>query len=122
MCDSLSLFQVAKARYGEPPLVEQTSNEVDPEQLLVVDLQREQLVKENQELKEQLQEMIKNSGSASSLIFDKFKSAIKLFEDIESGFLTNTKRMVSFFLLMCNKRLHEFISGQPANSVAVQAA
>ena len=97
MCDSLNLFQVAKARYGEPPLVEQTSNEVDPEQLLVVDLQREQLVKENQELKEQLQEMIKNSGSASSLIFDKFKSAIKLFEDIESGFLTNTKRMVSFF-------------------------
>ena len=97
MRDSLSLFQVAKARYGEPPLVEQTSNKVDPEQLLVVDLQREQLVKENQELKEQLQEMIKNSGSASSLIFDKFKSAIKLFEDIESGFLTNTKRMVSFF-------------------------
>ena len=97
VCDSWSRFQVAKARYGEPPLVEQPSNEVDPEQLLVVDLQREQLVKENQELKEQLQEMIKNSGSASSLIFDKFKSAIKLFEDIESGFLTNTKRMVSFF-------------------------
>jgi len=90
-------IEVAKARYGEPPLVEQTSNEVDPEQLLVVDLQREQLVKENQELKEQLQEMMENSGSASSLIFDKFKSAIKLFEDIESGFLTNTKRMVSFF-------------------------
>merc|ERR1719447_2454121 len=86
-------IEVAKARYGEPPLVEQTSNEVDPEQLLVVDLQREQLVKENQELKEQLQEMMKNSGSASSLIFDKFKSAIKLFEDIESGLLTNTKRM-----------------------------
>merc|ERR1712004_408140 len=60
---------------------------------LVVDLQHEQLVKENQELKEQLQEMVKNSGSASSLIFDKFKSAIKLFEDIESGFLTNTKKM-----------------------------
>merc|ERR1712004_422393 len=39
------------------------------------------------------QEMMKNSGSASSLIFDKFESAIKLFEDIESGFLTNTKRM-----------------------------
>merc|ERR1719208_398139 len=77
-------IEVAKARYGEPPLVEQTFNEVDPEQLLVVDLQREQLVKENQELKEQLQEMIKNSGTASSLIFDKFKSAIKLFEDIES--------------------------------------
>merc|ERR1712109_217467 len=86
-------IEVAKARYGEPPLVEQPSNEVDPKQLLVVDLQREQLVKENQELKEQLQEMMKNSGSASSLIFDKFKSAIKLFEDIESGFLTNTKRM-----------------------------
>ena len=113
---------MAKARYGEPPLVEQTSNEVDPEQLLVVDLQREQLVKENQELKEQLQEMIKNSGSASSLIFDKFKSVIKLFEDIESGFLTNTKRMVSFFLLMCNMRLHEHFPGQPSNSVAVQAA
>ena len=122
MFDSLSLFQVAKARYGEPPLVEQTSNEVDPEQLLVVDLQREQLVKENLELKEQLQEMMKNSGSASSLIFDKFKSAIKLFEDIESGFLTNTKRMVSFFLLMCNMRLHEHFPGQPSNSVAVQAA
>merc|ERR1712156_998700 len=86
-------IEVTKARYGEPPLVEQTSNEVAPEQLLVVDLQREQLVKENLELKEQLQEMIKNSGSTSSLIFDKFKSAIKIFEDIESGFLTNTKKM-----------------------------
>ena len=88
---------MAKARYGEPPLVEQTSNEVDPEQLLVVDLQHEQLVKENLELKEQLQEMMENSGTASSLIFDKFKSAIKIFEDIESGFLTNTKRMVGVF-------------------------
>ena len=89
---------MAKARYGEPPLVEQTSNEVDPEQLFVVDLQREQLVKENLELKEQLQEMIKNSGSASSLIFDKFKSAIKFLEDIDlqSDFLTNTKKMVGF--------------------------
>merc|ERR1712062_415488 len=73
----------------------------------VVDLQREQLVKENLELKEQLQEMMENSGTASSLIFDKFKSAIKIFEDIESGFLTNTKRMDNLQTPWPSKRREE---------------
>ena len=71
----------------EQPIVEVAEQR---EQLIA-----EQLVAENRELKEQLEKM--SRGDASSLIFDKFKSAIKLFEDIESGFLTNTKRMVSFF-------------------------
>merc|ERR1712037_1077962 len=81
-------IEVAKARYGEPPSVEQPIIEVNQDQVLA-----EQLVAENRELREQLERMSRDS--ASSLIFDKFKSAIKFLEDIDlqSDFLTNTKKM-----------------------------
>merc|ERR1711974_79447 len=97
-------IEVAKARYGEPPsMVEQQPIlEVHRDQLLTEQLQlqlleqREQLVGENRALKEQLKRMMTRDGSsASSVIFDKFKSAIKFLEDIDlqSAFLTNTKKM-----------------------------
>ena len=63
--------------------------------------QREQLVVENQALKEQLKRSLSREGggsSASRLIFEKVKSAIKFLEDIDlqSAFLTNNKKMVGF--------------------------
>ena len=72
-------------------MVEQPIIEVNHDQVLA-----EQLVAENRELREQLERMSRDS--ASSLIFDKFKSAIKFLEDIDlqSDFLTNTKKMVGF--------------------------
>ena len=72
-------------------MVAQPVVEVNHDQLLA-----EQLVVENRELKEQLERMSRDG--ASSLIVDKFKSAIKFLEDIDlhSDFLTNTKIMVGF--------------------------
>ena len=62
--------------------------------------QRDQLFGENRALKEQLKRMMTRGGdsTASNVIFDKFKSAIKFLEDIDlqSAFLTNTKKMVGF--------------------------
>merc|ERR1712130_954218 len=82
-------IEVAKARYGEPPLVEQPILEVAEQREQVI---AEQLVAENRELKEQLERL--SRGDASSLIFDKFKSAIKFLEgfDLQTDFLTNTKK------------------------------
>ena len=77
-------------------MVEQTNVEVNREQILTE--QREQLAIENKMLKEQLEKLSREEDGASSLIFDKFKSAIKFLEDIDlqRDFLTNTKKMVGF--------------------------
>ena len=142
--DSLSFFQVAKARYGEPPsLLEQQQQpptvELHREQLLTEQLQlqlleqREQLVVENRALKEQLKRSLDSrddGSSASSLIFEKFKSAIKFLEDIDlqSGFLTNTKKMVGFSATersCCDVtkfvRPFFFVTGGPADTLAFKA-
>merc|ERR1711974_525279 len=111
-------IEVAKARYGEPPsMVEQQPIlEVHRDQLLTEQLQlqlleqREQLVGENRALKEQLKRMMTRDGSsASSVIFDKFKSAIKFLEDIDlqSAFLTNTKKMDDLHTPWPSKRHEE---------------
>ena len=77
-------------------MLEQTNVEVNREQILTE--QREQLAIENKMLKEQLEKLSMEEDGASTLIFDKFKSAIKFLEDIDlqRDFLTNTKKMVGF--------------------------
>merc|ERR1719300_1383832 len=112
-------IEVAKARYGEPPsMVEQEpSVEEHREQLLTEQMQlqlleqRDQLFGENRELKEQLKRMMTRGGdsTASNVIFDKFKSAIKFLEDIDlqSAFLTNTKKMDNLHTPWPSKRHEE---------------
>ena len=86
-------------------MLEQTNVEVNREQILTEQLEQlaienkmEQLAVENKMLKEQLEKLSREEDGASSLIFDKFKSAIKFLEDIDlqRDFLTNTKKMVGF--------------------------
>merc|ERR1711974_307060 len=70
----------------------------------------EQRVGENRALKEQLKRMMtRDGGGASSVIFDKFKSAIKFLEDIDlqSAFLTNTKKMDDLHTPWPSKRHEE---------------
>merc|ERR550517_795078 len=69
----------------------------------------EQLAIENKMLKEQLEKLSREEDGASSLIFDKFKSAIKFLEDIDlqRDFLTNTKKMEDMHTPWPSKRHEE---------------
>ena len=119
---------------------QQPTVELHREQLLLTEQlqlqlleQREQLVVENQALKEQLKRSLSREGGGSSaprLIFEKFKSAIRFLEDIDlqSGFLTNVKKMVGFQPLTCVVRFDMKLlfrtihfTGGPAHPMAFKA-